>query len=53
VSKNGEVNKFFSNLEYEKEYNFGNCFQTKEQAEEAAHRMRETLLNYHKELNNV
>jgi len=34
-------------------YNFGNCFQTKEQAEEAARRMRETLLNYHKELNNA
>ena len=31
----------------------GNCFQTEEQAIEAARRMRETLLNYHKELNNA
>jgi hypothetical protein len=27
-----------------------NCFQTEEQAEEAARRMRELLINYHKEL---
>jgi hypothetical protein len=33
-------------------YNFGNCFQTSEQAIEAARRVRETLLNYHKELQN-
>lgn len=32
-------------------YNFGNYFRTKEQTEEAAKRMQETLLNYHKELN--
>ena len=31
-------------------YNFGNCFQTKEQAIEAARRVRETLRNFHKEL---
>lgn len=30
-----------------------NYFQTREQAEEAARRVRETLLNYHKELNNA
>ncbi len=33
-------------------YNFGNCFETSAQADEAARRVRETLLNYHKELNN-
>jgi hypothetical protein len=33
-------------------YDFGNCFQTREQAQEAARRFRETLLNYHKELSN-
>jgi hypothetical protein len=33
-------------------YNFGNVFQTRDQAIEAARRVRETLLNYHKELNN-
>ena len=32
-------------------YNFGNYFRTKEQTEEAAKRLQETLLNYHKELN--
>ena len=31
-------------------YNFGNCFQSREQAQEAARRVRETLLNYHKEI---
>jgi hypothetical protein len=29
-----------------------NCFQTQAQAEEAARRVRQLLLNYHKELNN-
>ena len=29
-----------------------NCFQTQAQAQEAARRVRELLLNYHKELNN-
>ena len=33
-------------------YNNGNCFQTSAQAIEAARRVRETLLNYHKELQN-
>lgn len=33
-------------------YNNGNCFKTQAQAIEAARRVRETLLNYHKELNN-
>jgi len=33
-------------------YNNGNCFQTEAQAIEAARRVRELLLNYHKELNN-
>jgi hypothetical protein len=33
-------------------YNFGNCFETEAQAIEAARRVRELLLNYHKELNN-
>jgi len=33
-------------------YENGNCFQTREQAIEAARRVRELLLNYHKELNN-
>ena len=33
-------------------YNFGNCFETEAQAKEAARRVRELLLNYHKELNN-
>lgn len=37
----------------EKRFADGNCFQTEEQAIEAARRMRETLLNYHKELNNA
>jgi len=31
-------------------YNFGNCFKTRAQAIEAARRVRELLLNYHKEL---
>jgi|688.fasta_scaffold415672_3 hypothetical protein len=35
-----------------KQYNFGNCFETCAQADEAARRVRELLLNYHKELNN-
>ena len=34
----------------EKRFVDGNCFQTRAQAEEAAQRVRETLLNYHKEL---
>lgn len=34
-------------------YHFGNCFRTQAQAKEAARRVRETLLNYHKELNNA
>jgi len=33
-------------------YENGNCFQTRAQAIEAARRVRKTLLNYHKELNN-
>lgn len=33
-------------------YENGNCFKTEAQAEEAARRVREILLNYHKELNN-
>lgn len=33
-------------------YKFGNCFRTKKQAQEAARRVRETLKNYHRELNN-
>jgi hypothetical protein len=37
----------------EKRFADGNCFQTEVQAIEAARRMRETLLNYHKELNNA
>jgi hypothetical protein len=36
----------------DKQYEYGNCFQTSAQAIEAARRVRETLLNYHKELNN-
>jgi hypothetical protein len=36
----------------ERNLKFGNCFETEAQAEEAARRVRETLLNYHKELNN-
>lgn len=31
-------------------YEFGNCFRTKEQAEEAARRVKECLLNFHSEL---
>jgi hypothetical protein len=33
-------------------YDFGNVFQKLSQVDEAARRVRETLLNYHKELNN-
>jgi hypothetical protein len=33
-------------------YNVGNCFQTKEQAELAMHKLRETLINFHKEISN-
>jgi len=36
----------------DKQYEYGNCFRTSAQAIEAARRVRETLLNYHKELNN-
>jgi hypothetical protein len=34
-------------------YHSRNCFQTEAQAQEAARRVRELLLNYHKELNNA
>ena len=46
--------KIYSGI-YEQAYDMyeaGNCFQTKAQAQEAARRVRELLLNYHKELNN-
>jgi hypothetical protein len=33
-------------------YDFGNCFKTQAQAQEAARRVRELLLNYHEELSN-
>ena len=33
-------------------YQLGNCFKTEAQAIEAARRVRELLLNYHKELQN-
>jgi hypothetical protein len=33
-------------------YNFGNMFQTEEQAEQALKRVKETLLNFHKEIDN-
>jgi len=33
-------------------YQLANCFKTEAQAEEAARRVRETLKNYHKELQN-
>ena len=36
--------------EDQRKYNFGNCFQTREQAEEAVRRVRKTLLDYHQEL---
>ena len=35
--------------QYNGTYNFGNCFKTREQAEEAARRMKECLMNLHKE----
>jgi len=47
-----QMGYFSDNLIDGKQYDFGNCFQTKAQAEEAARRVRETLLKYHKELNN-
>lgn len=37
---------------HEARFKDGNVFQTKEQALEASRRLRETFLNYHKELNN-
>jgi len=43
---------FHNGLSEDCTYNFGNCFETREQAIEAARRVRETLLNYHKELQN-
>ena len=46
--------KIYSGI-YEQAYDMyeaGNCFQTSAQAIEAARRVRETLLNYHKELSN-
>lgn len=53
VITNGEVCKCFLPTEInEEKYSFGNCFQTRAQAEEAAQRVRETLLNYHKDLSN-
>jgi hypothetical protein len=39
--------RYFQNM-----YEAGNCFQTVAQAQEAARRVRQLLLNYHKELNN-
>jgi hypothetical protein len=44
---------FHNGLSEDCTYNFGNCFETREQAVEAARRVRETLLNYHKELNDA
>jgi hypothetical protein len=47
-----QMGYFSDNLIDGKQYDFGNCFQTSAQAQEAARRVRELLLNYHKELNN-
>lgn len=33
-------------------YNFGNCFPTYEEAEKALEKVKETLLNFHKEQSN-
>jgi hypothetical protein len=42
----------YNHLLDESHLKIGNSFQTKAQAEEAARRIHELLLNYHKELNN-
>lgn len=46
------IKNYYGRKETSRAYDFGNCFETWTQAEEAARRVRETLLNYHKELNN-
>lgn len=53
VLNNGKVDKYLSDVEIDDyTYDFGNCFKKERHAKEAARRVCETLLNYHKELNN-
>jgi hypothetical protein len=47
-----EFAHYYDHYDTRRAYDFGNVFQTREQAEEAARRVRELLLNYHKELSN-
>lgn len=44
VTSDGFINKD------EKLYNFGNCFRTEEEAEKALEKVKETLLNFQKEI---
>lgn len=46
------VSKWNDNMIDEHRFNFGNCFRTIDQAEEAAKRVRKVLLRYHEELGN-
>ena len=47
-----QMGYFSDNVIDGKQYDFGNCFQTSAQAIEATRRVRETLKNYHKEIQN-
>jgi hypothetical protein len=51
VLNNGKIDKYLSDVEIDDyTYDFGNCFKKERHAIEAARRVRELLLNYHKEL---
>ena len=54
ISWSGDTNFacYYDHYDTRRAYDFGNIFQTEAQAQEAARRVRELLLNYHKELNN-
>lgn len=54
ISLSGDTNfaHYYDHADARRAYDFGNVFQNLEQAEEAARRIHELLLNYHKELLN-
>jgi hypothetical protein len=48
IGVQGEVAEAIYDVDWAKECEFGNCFRTKEQAQEAAEKVRELLLRLHK-----
>jgi hypothetical protein len=48
IGVQGEVAEAIYDVDWAKECEFGNCFQTKEQAQEAAQKVKELLLRLHK-----